>query len=90
MALDFGGEIAPASALEHSLSLPFLGSEYATDGCDKFLPLPGFASQLAPARGSEFIKAGFTIVVRSSPLGLDPTPTFNTLQGGVQGTVIDQ
>src|SRR5439155_21259588 len=69
---------------------PLGRAQNPSDGRGQAPPLIGLRRQLPPAFLAECVKPRAAVVVRASPLGVDPSAVLETLQGGIERSVIDE
>src|SRR5262249_22667873 len=90
---------APARACEYARltsgnpfrtsSRPLRGTEHSHDRSGYSPPLPFLFHQLAAACAGQRVEARLAIVVGRAPLGRDEAPILETLERGVERSVID-
>jgi hypothetical protein len=62
--------------------------QYPGNSIAKLAPVLGLDFELFPARGSERVEARSSAQFRDTPLGLDPTTVFQSMERGIEGTLV--
>src|SRR5687767_6135187 len=70
------------------MRIPSGSLKNAGDREDELFPARCFLSELASSRGRERIEPGTPVVLRRSPLGVDPSALLEAAQGGVQRALV--
>jgi hypothetical protein len=65
------------------------GVQYLVDGEDEPVELLTFDRELLPACGSQGVMPSAPVVLGCAPLGLDPAPQEESLQGWIEGALAD-
>src|SRR5262245_7311194 len=71
------------------IGLSLSRSHHLGNGDRQVIPVCFFGFQLFAACGSEFVKPGATVVLRSAPFALDPAPLFDAVERWVQSSLFN-
>ena len=74
--------------IAEQITPPLSCTQYAGDGSRELLPCVTLCFELLSSGTGELIEFGATVVVRCSPLGLDPAATLKTMQCGIEGALL--
>src|SRR4051812_13208594 len=76
-------------SLQISLSIWLSHVEHEPDGSGELGPGIGFQRELLLSRARELVELRASVVVRRTPLGLDPSAPLEPVEGGVERSLRD-